>query len=412
LKARKHRFRERDSFPIDLLFDPSREQMTAIDRISNWFHHGTEQVFFLEGVAGSGKTTLMRVIATWLGDIHVVFAAFTGKAASVMRIKHCDGATTLHSLIYKPMFDYGCVRTPLRCDAPPCEDGALDRCAHLRKKVIGYTLNPNSPVASADLVVIDEVSMVGWELAQDLLSFGVKVLVVGDRNQLPPVEGGGYFTNREPDFMLREIHRQGAGSPIITLATKARKGEPIQLGNYGDSYVIFRERVTMDAMLGVEQIIAGTHRTRQAYNRKIRRALGRGGKMPLPGDKVVCMKNNKQLGLLNDTTWKVLSAAPKNCDFYAMTVESDDDTEEVVDVVAPADGFGRLDNEAHTLPGHPFDWGYCLTCHKAQGSQWRSVMVIDESACWRPRNPGDEDQRARWKYTAITRPSDRIIIAL
>ena len=60
-------------------------------------------------------------------------------------------------------------------------------------------LNEDSPAAKASLIVIDECSMVDEELGRDLLSFGKKVLVLGDPAQLPPVKGGGFFTEQEPD---------------------------------------------------------------------------------------------------------------------------------------------------------------------------------------------------------------------
>ena len=66
--------------------------------------------------------------------------------------------------------------------------------------------------------------MVDEDLGRDLLSFGKPVLVLGDPAQLPPVKGGGFFTEAEPDVMLTEVHRQAADNPIIRAvhATSAR----------------------------------------------------------------------------------------------------------------------------------------------------------------------------------------------
>ena len=89
-----------------------------------------------------------------------------------------------------------------------------------------FTLNQFSPVKDAGLVVIDECSMVDDRMGQDLLSFGTKVLVLGDPAQLPPVRGSGFFTDTEtPDVMLTEIHRQAKDNPIIAMATKVRNKE-------------------------------------------------------------------------------------------------------------------------------------------------------------------------------------------
>ena len=93
-----------------------------------------------------------------------------------------------------------------------------------------FALNPQSDAAHARLIVLDEVSMVGEEMARDLMSFGKPILVLGDPGQLPPINGEGAFTNDAPDVMLTEIHRQAGESAIIRLATMARQGEPIGFG--------------------------------------------------------------------------------------------------------------------------------------------------------------------------------------
>jgi hypothetical protein len=126
---------------------------------------------------------------------------------------------------------------------PQCADIVqFDRCRHLREKPVGYALNPNSRIATIDLAVADECGLVGAELGRDLLSFGVKVLAIGDRNQLPPINDdgsvAGYFTRGVPDFSLCEVHRQALDSPVIWLATEARLGRPLQLGDYGASSVV------------------------------------------------------------------------------------------------------------------------------------------------------------------------------
>ena len=95
-----------------------------------------------------------------------------------------------------------------------------------------FALNPKSDAAYAKLIVLDEVSMVGEEMARDLMSFGKPILVLGDPGQLPPIQGEGAFTKDAPDIMLTEIHRQASESAIIRLATMARQGQPIGFGQY------------------------------------------------------------------------------------------------------------------------------------------------------------------------------------
>ena len=175
----------------------SPEQAQAIDAVGRWLKNGEPQVFRLFGYAGVGKTTLARHIAEGArGD--TAFAAFTGKAALVMRSKGCAGATTIHALIYR---------------ASEGAEGAPT-----------FTLNAEGPASRAGLIVIDECSMVDAELARDLLSFGKPILVLGDPFQLPPVKGGGYFTEHPPDVMLTQIHRQAHDNPIIRLSEVVRSG--------------------------------------------------------------------------------------------------------------------------------------------------------------------------------------------
>jgi exodeoxyribonuclease-5 len=217
----------------------SGQQSAALDAIGKWLTHGDGSPFYLAGYAGTGKTTLAKEIGQCAGD--AVFGAFTGKAADVMRRKGCGDAATIDSLIYIPKLELSCAAAPPCAAARACaarRDG--NRCLHLRERFIGRTLNKHSAVAGADLVVIDEVSMVGSQMGEDLLSFDTPVLVLGDPGQLPPIMDTGFFTNRAPDFQLTEVHRQALGSPVIALATSAREGRRLPSGWHGDSRVLFR----------------------------------------------------------------------------------------------------------------------------------------------------------------------------
>jgi exodeoxyribonuclease-5 len=192
------------------------QQNEALEKVGKWLQsagqHDNKQIFRLFGYAGTGKTTLAIEISKMVESGSALFAAFTGKAALVMRKKGCHGANTLHSLIYKP-------RREWREDEDKRPTGDIPE----------WQINPDSPVRYASLVIVDECSMVNEELARDLLSFGTPVLVLGDPAQLPPVSGAGFFTEAEPDHMLTEIHRQAADNPIIRIATDIRLGKDLKL---------------------------------------------------------------------------------------------------------------------------------------------------------------------------------------
>ena len=98
-----------------------------------------------------------------------------------------------------------------------------------------------APASEAKLIIIDECSMVDAELGRDLMSFGVPVLVLGDPAQLPPIQGGGYFTEAEPDAMLTEVHRQAFDNPIVRLSMRCARANGRSRGDYGDTQVVRRD---------------------------------------------------------------------------------------------------------------------------------------------------------------------------
>src|SRR6201996_7449189 len=205
----------------------SPQQDAALRAVSAWLKdRNGEQVFRLFGWAGTGKSTLAVHLAQ--GVKTVKYAAFTGKAALVMRRYGAKGASTIHSLIYSLVSD---------SEGEP-----------------KFILDPESEAATADLIVIDEVSMVDETLGRDLLSFGTKVLVLGDPFQLPPVQGAGFFTSAEPNLMLTEIHRQARDNPIIRMSVDIREGDDLDYGRYGESLVISRQDVDRAAVEEADQV--------------------------------------------------------------------------------------------------------------------------------------------------------------
>jgi exodeoxyribonuclease-5 len=133
----------------------------------------------------------------------------------------------------------------------------------------------------------------------------------------------------------------------------------------------------------------------------IRHKLGFNGDTPAVGEKLLCLRNDKQLGLHNGTLWTVTKSGLPRRGFVELEIE--DDAQHRAAVEAPIDGFTSRDGSGAELPGQPFAFGYCLACHKAQGSQWGSVLVIDESLVFRA-------DWSRWLYTAITRAADRVTV--
>ena len=364
--------------------DWSPQQEAAMKAVRAWMRSpSAPQVFRLFGYAGTGKTTLARHLADDARG-EVLFGAFTGKAALVLRRKGCAGAKTIHSMIYR--VDDG-------------EDSWEPK----------FILNQDSDVRDASFVIIDECSMVGPDLGADLLSFGTKVLVLGDPAQLPPVSGAGFFTEGlTPDIMLTEVHRQARDNPIIAMSMTIREGGALELGEYGTSRVIPRSVIDSAQILAADQVIVGLNRTRQLYNKRIRELNGRSGDVPVKDDKLVCLRNDRNKKLLNGSLWHVQKKATAKGDIVSLTLTPDDavDESKPTKVKVRREFFDGTDDTLHWQDKKgtcEFTYGYALTCHKSQGSQWNNVVVFDEAGAFR------EDAR-RWRYTAITRAAERVTV--
>lgn len=319
----------------------------------------------------------------------VRFAAFTGKASRVMRQKGCAGARTIHSTIYHTEVD-------------PTTG------------VVTSTLDPLA-LDGVSLVVVDEVSMVNEELGKDLLSFGVPVLVLGDPAQLPPVSGSGYFTSRDPDYMLTEVHRQAAESPILRLATDIREGRSYRPIDVPGLMICRRENLDQHHVTDADIVIVGRNDTRQKYNARLRQLKGFTDPNPMVGENLICLRNDSQKGIANGEIFTVKakkrSKKVREHTVLQFTVADPDDQARPEVDVAVRPEFFRPDNSAESLPWKEltgtqrFTFGLAITAHKAQGSQWPNVCVFDESSAFR------EDRR-RWLYTAVTRAADNLTMVI
>ncbi len=272
----------RSALHLDPMTTFTPHQDSALKAVADWLkakpgRNGTPPVFRLFGYAGTGKTTLARHIADGV-DGEVKYAAFTGKAALVMRNKGCDNASTIHSLIYR------------------AKESGVEQPS--------FELWDDAPASKAKLIVIDECSMVDAELGRDLMSFDCPLLVLGDPAQLPPIQGGGFFTNTEPDAMLTEVHRQAQDDPIVRMSMDIREGRELEIGRHGESEVVPRSELDPDRVMSADQVLVGRNNTRRAYNMRVRQKQNIEDPLPVAGDKLVCLRNNRKKGLFNGGLWR------------------------------------------------------------------------------------------------------------
>lgn len=443
----------------------SAQQESALDKFFEWYASRDDlgigengrAWFTIHGPAGVGKTFLASEISDrfkhdYAGRIYPM--AYAGKAASVMRKKGMINASTIHSKIYLPASeaDEEADELQKQLDSGKLEGVELRRVIRRLEELRSPTWALRSPspfkyqiingyldeLLGAALVILDECSQANIQIRQDLLSFKVPVLVLGDPFQLPPVEGGGAFDS-DPDVVLTEVHRQALESPVLQLATMAREGKLPAPGKYGESLVTTRNRINKELALSVEQIICGTNKSRRELNAEMRAFLGFSGDFPQKGERIICLRNNRKEGLLNGEIFPVFEDTrnkPVEDD-----VEDDDDEidenddDEIIEVKETKEkrGFVWIKINADGVPvkvhrecfdgrheylkawdharrswANEFDFAYAITCHKAQGSEWESVLAFADMFRWSKA----KNDFHRWLYTACTRASERVILAL
>lgn len=384
----------------------SGQQDTGMMKLVEWYK-GPEQFFVFGGYAGTGKSTLASLLQEHIkGKVH--YCAYTGKAASILVSKGLE-ATTLHQAIYIPKEKGQARLKQLEFELSNTKDeekrkALMKRIYAERENVAqpSFALNLESPLREVDLVVVDEYSMLDQQMIDDLLKIAKKVLFLGDPGQLPPVRGRCPL---EPDFFLEEVHRQALDSPILRAATMARLGERIPMEDWGDFKHISVSDTTWEDYKNVDQVIVARNKTRRSMNNRFRKRLGyfddgrEFAPIPVKGDKMICTQNNKDLGIFNG-----------QIGFAAKDAEMIDDCsmslafEQYHEVAVWAEHFFNPDAQAeiwHRKELAHFDYGYAITCHKSQGSEFDSVLVFNE---------GFSRDYNRWLYTACTRAKEKLIL--
>lgn len=442
--------------------DLTEEQLWGIDKFVKWYKHGRQfgfdkLTFKMAGPAGSGKSALMLFALEAVGldpnGSEVASVGFTGKCVMVMRNKGLIYSKTIHSSIYIPVDGVDEQIKEMRSallkmrgtlSAIPLEqrdqvnlqiEMLVESIRTLQEQAnddAQFILNPNGAIASMKLVVCDEAGMVGGNLAKDLESYGVPVLYLGDQFQLGPVtdgdEGDSVFfdgqNNPLPvDHQLTEIHRQAEGSPIIRYSRALRENRTDELsfmgkmvGDGGSTLIrVPRSQLKIEHMARAEQIVVGKNATRHIVNANVRDFLGRDDPYPVPGDKVVFLKNNKEYDVVNGMLGVVAGNYydyNERAQSFKIEVDLEDGRRIIAPVLVPYFQDPGNQDALYEAPGWArkkclhMDYANALTCHKVQGSQYYSGIVLSE-----PLGKTAE-MRRRWEYTALTRFEQNAIQAV
>ena len=394
----------------------SQQQQQALKDVGHWLKSRNKPYYQLAGFAGTGKTTLAKHLAATV-EGRVYFAAYTGKAAHVLTKSGAENVSTIHKLIYNPkdrsqqrLKDLQAERAQFLAQNPVPRTlvDKVDKAIEFEKTNLArpmFQLNAESVLYGAALLVVDEYSMIDEQMGADLLTFECPILALGDPGQLPPVNGKSFFTGK-PDTLLTEIHRQAQDNPIIWMSKEVREGNQLRPGNYGESKVVAHRELSREQLgqmvLDTDQLLVGRNATRVSSNTRTRELLGRSSALPQSGDKLVCLRNNHEDGLLNGQIWTTRSDALFADDRVALDIESEDCGSIKVSAF-PHYFHGTKPDYWEMKEAEHFDYGYALTVHKSQGSQWDTVLLFDE---WHSRD------RVKWLYTAITRAAEKIDIVL
>jgi exodeoxyribonuclease V len=329
------------------------------------------QVQTLGGYAGTGKSTVIKVLLQALHQKKLSFCAcaYTGKATNVLRKKgmHAD---TIHGTIYQPYTD---------------EDGETRWSVAPKAKLFDD---------GVDGFIVDEASMVSSEIHQDLMSFGLPIIYVGDHGQLEPI-GSNANLMKNPMYKLEQVHRN-AGE-IAHFANHLRQGLPASQFKGATKVQIVKNSTIQDRHLAsVDQIICAFNKTRVQLNEKVRIYKKLQYTYLSVGERVICLRNNRKEGLFNGMQG-IVQKVHKNERFDFI---SDDKFYE--NVHFDEDIFGQESVKIDFgKQANPFDYAYAITAHKAQGDEWNNVIVYEQKC--------DKWDHVRWAYTAASRAKSGLI---
>lgn len=364
----------------------------AVERYRN-----KEAYTCIAGFAGTGKSTLVSHIinALQISPLDVCYAAFTGKASLVLREKGCENSMTMHRLLYY---------------SKELPDGTFQ---HKPRERLEYPYK---------IIVVDEVSMIPVDMWNLLLSHKVHVIALGDPFQLPPIDGESEILTH-PHVFLDEIVRQAQDSEIIRLSMNIREGAPLVRHKGNEVIVVSKSQLNEAYYSGADQIIAAKNITRSDINWKCRK-IKFGPDVPdypVKGEKAICLKNywdivsgqcdpliNGMIGELNDIQFKNDFLGYKNVMYSDFLIGDNNKFRGLfMDYKLFNEGKQTINNENWmSFKGMPkpllFDYAYCITCHKSQGSEFDKVLVFAEYM------KGTDFQR--WLYTAATRAKKKLII--
>ncbi len=398
-----------DGNDFNMKIELTKKQQQVLNAAIDWYNHSSEQVFQFAGNPGTGKSVLMNEIIKGLGvDINrVAPMAYVGSAAINMRLKGLLNAKTIHSSIYE------FIETPLLD-----KNGDIVMNPYFNRPEKQYR-RITKDLDDIDLIVIDEGGTVPLNMKKDILSRGKKIIVAGDLDQLSPVADQPAFLVEGKIYVLDEIMRQAQNSAIIYLMQRAKRGLPIHTGLYGNEVLVIEEKdfnyIKDKALLTAGVILCGRNATREKYTNIIRNEiLHKDSILPDSGEKLICRANDWTfaaggINLTNGLTGIVMNKPDVSTfDGKCFMIDFLPDLNPIPFNNVPVDyKYFTSDPERkrdmknyNYLSGEAFEFGYVITVHVAQGSQWKTGIYFEE---YLPSN------NEKLHYTALSRFQNKCI---
>lgn len=336
----------------------------------------SRQVITVGGYAGTGKTLLLRDLFETLErqGVECLVCTPTGKAAHVLKSKGVTNVQTIHSALYQLVDVRYRTQTQERYDGAIVEQEVIDCMSWSWKG------------SAAQVLLIDEGSMIPQGVYDDIFDSGMQCVVFGDHGQLPPVRQAKGLLLEEPDYRLETLHRNAG--PIAHFCEHLRKGGTPS--DFPECEAVRFINGCPDLYARVDQVICARNRTRQKINRAVRNVLGYPEDEPVvENERLISLMNNRHHGLFNGSQVVVDKILKRN----KLLVRHDGQLTKIkyLPNLIGLEQQGEYDKRE----GHAFDWAYSITAHKAQGSEWDTVAVVDE--------PMPGCNRKKWRYTAASR---------
>jgi len=415
----------------------TKDQQKIEDSIRDWARDPTEFIA-IAGYAGTGKTTILgsavhKLISS--DGIKVRLLAPTGKASYVLAGKMQEfgipvttdpeamkrwtsqevGCSTIHQFLYTVL--------------------GVDKTNNYQPIFGRKDIQNEFGSSGIDVVIVDEASMITTEIFRDLLATGFPIIFVGDPGQLPPIDSPPFTPLLNTELFLAKPLRQALDNPIIEIATNIREGYPVEPGFYGDKAAKINKSRAQPFLnefmktVGTQDtvMLCAKNDTRVKLNKKTRFVRGFEQPKPMSGERLVCLHNTPSKGLMNGQCVTVDFCEVLEEDMAYRIVVFPEGSDMATEVLAFPSCFHTKRNAewsevyykakpdidpfmydwSHISPLMFFDYGYCLSVHKSQGSEWDRVYLRAE----RLHADQPDEEFAQWLYTGVTRAKDKLIIA-